>query len=185
MSEQESAGKGRPTRSRAEAEQARKLKAKLPRDSREARKEMRRRAAAERLRQREALYSGDERYMPARDQGPIRRRVREYVDSRLSSGEIFLPVAFMVMIAFFTNNPSIISVVNGIWTLMLIMVLFDSATLGFLLSRVLKREFPETTRRGGHIGYGVMRALTMRMMRLPRPQVKIGGKPKPPKVKKR
>jgi hypothetical protein len=68
---------------------------------------------------------------------------------------------------------------------MLIMVLFDSATLGFLLSRMLKREFPETTRRGGHVGYGIMRALTMRMMRLPRPQVKIGGKPKPPKVKKR
>lgn len=185
MSDQEHSGKGRPTRSRAEAEQARKLKAKLPRDSREARKEMRRRAAAERIRQREALYSGDERYMPARDQGPIRRRIREFVDARLSSGEIFLPVAFMVMIAFFTNNPSIITVVNGIWTLMLLMVLFDSVTLSFLLSRMLKREFPETTRRAGHIGYGIMRALTMRVMRLPRPQVKIGGKPKPPKVKKR
>lgn len=177
-------GKGRPTRSRAEAEQARRLKAKLPRDSKEARKAMRQRVAAERVRQREALYSGDERFLPARDQGPIRKRIRTYVDSRLSSGEVFLPVAFLVMIAFFFNNPTVVGVVNGIWSLMLIVVLLDSVTLGFLLYRLLKREFPETARKGAHVGYGITRSLTMRLMRLPRPMVKIGGKPKPPKAPK-
>ena len=181
MSEQEPTGKGRPTRSRAEAEQARRLKAKLPRDSKEARKAMRQRAAAERARQRDALYSGDERFLPSRDQGPIRRRIRTFVDSRLSSGEVFLPVAFMVMIAFFFNNPTIVMVVNGVWTLMLIIVLVDAVSLSFLLNRLLKREFPETVRKGAHIGYGVTRSLTMRVMRLPKPQVKIGGQPKPPK----
>ena len=184
MTEQESTGKGRPTRSRAEAEQARRLKAKLPRDSKEARKAMRQRMAAERARQREALYSGDERFLPARDQGPIRKRIRTYVDSRISSGEVFLPVAFLVMLAFFINHPTVVVIVNGIWSVMLILVLVDSLMLGFLLRRVLKREFPETTRRVGHIGYGITRGLTLRMMRLPRPQVKIGGKPKPPKVKR-
>ena len=178
-------GKGRPTRKRSEAEEARRLKAKLPRDSKEARKAMRQRVAAERVRQREALYSGDERFLPARDQGPIRKRIRTYVDSRISSGEVFLPVAFLVMIAFFFNNRTVVVVVNGIWTLMLVLVLVDSVTLGFLLNRILKREFPESARHGAHIGYGVTRALTMRWMRLPRPQVKLGGAPKPPKSKKR
>lgn len=179
MSDQDSTGKGRPTRSRAEAEAARRLKAKLPRDSKEARKAMRQRAAAERIRQREALYSGDERYLPTRDQGPIRKRIRDYVDARLSSGEGFLPIALLVMLAFFFNNPTVNMIVNGIWTLMLVIVLVDSVVLSVLLRRLMKREFPESVRRASHIGYGVTRALTMRWMRLPRPQVRIGGQPKP------
>lgn len=183
MSEQETTGKGRPTRTRAEAEAARRLKAKLPRDSKEARKAIRQRDAAERVRQREALYSGDERYLPSRDQGPIRKRMRDYVDARISSGEGFLPVAFLVMIAFFFNNATINMVVNGIWTIMLVIVLVDSVVLSILLRRVMQREYPESTRRAAHVGYGVTRALTMRWMRLPRPQVRIGGKPKVRKTK--
>ena len=35
--------------------------------------------------QREALANGDERYLPARDKGPVRRFVRDYVDSRFWS----------------------------------------------------------------------------------------------------
>lgn len=174
-------GKGRPTRKRSEAEEARRLKAKLPRDSKEARKAMRQRMAAERVRQREALYSGDERFLPARDQGPIRKRIRNYVDSRLSSGEGFLPIAFLVMIAFFFNNKTVNIVVNAIWTIMLVLVLVDAVLLSILLRRLLRREFPESARRAAHIGYGVTRALTMRWMRLPRPQVRIGGKPRTPK----
>ena len=181
MSDHEATGKGRPTRSRAEAEAARRLKAKLPRDSKEARKAMRQRSAAERSRQREALYSGDERFLPARDQGPIRKRIRNYVDARLSSGEGFLPIAFLVMIAFFFNNPTVNVVVNGIWTIMLLLVLVDAVVLSILLRRLMKREFPESVRRASHIGYGVTRALTMRWMRLPRPQVRIGGAPKEPR----
>jgi Flp pilus assembly protein TadB len=181
MSDHESSGKGRPTRTRAEAEAARRLKAKLPRDSKEARKAMRQRSASERARQREALYSGDERFLPARDQGPIRKRIRNYVDARLSSGEGFLPIAFLVMIAFFFNNPTVNVVVNGIWTIMLLLVLVDAVVLSILLRRLMKREFPESVRRASHIGYGVTRALTMRWMRLPRPQVRIGGAPKEPR----
>ena len=90
-------------------------------------------------------------------------------------------VTFLVMIAFFFNNPTVNVVVNGIWTIMLLLVLVDAVVLSILLRRLMKREFPESVRRASHIGYGVTRALTMRWMRLPRPQVRIGGAPKEPR----
>lgn len=41
-------------------------------------------------RQREAMASGDERYLPVRDKGPVRRFARDYVDSRWCVAEFFL-----------------------------------------------------------------------------------------------
>jgi hypothetical protein len=38
------------------------------------------------------------------------------------------------------------------------------------IRRALREQFPEDTGRG-HVAYGVMRTLTMRRMRVPRPQV--------------
>lgn len=185
MSEQEQTGKGRPTPKRSEAEAARKSRVKLPRDAKAARKVLRERAADDRARQRAALYSGDERYLPARDQGPIRKRVRQYVDSRLSSGEVFLPVAVLVMFAAFIKNESMIIIVNTIWSLMLITVIADGIWVAFSLNKLVKNEFPESARRRSHVGYGVVRSMTMRLMRLPKPHFKIGGAPMTPKQPKR
>ena len=177
-------GKGRPTPKRAEAEAQRRTAAKLPRDPKAARRAMRQRQREATARQRAALYTGDEKALPARDQGPIRKRVRAYVDARISSGEVFLPVAFLVMFAAFVQSPTIILFVNSVWSVMLVVVIADSAWLTYRISRLVKKEFPDTTRVWGHVGYGVMRALTMRFMRLPKPRVAIGGKPVTPKIPK-
>lgn len=183
MTEQENVGKGRPTPTRAEAEAARKQRIKVPKDPKAARKAMRARDAAERLRQRNALYTGDERYLPSRDQGPIRKRLRQYVDSRLSSGEVFLPVALLVMFAAFIQNAQVIILVNTVWSLMLLLVIVDGIWVAVQTHRIVGREFPGH-RRAGHIGYAVVRSLTMRMMRLPKPMHSIGGKPRTPKLPK-
>lgn len=182
--EQIETGKGRPTPKRRDAEAERKQSAKLPRDPKAARKAMRERDRAERMRQREALYTGDERSLPPRDQGPIRKFVRNYVDARLSSGEVFLPVAFLVMFAAFIQSQAVVVFVNTVWSLMLIVVIADSVWMTFRLRKLIGREFPETLRPWSHVGYGVMRGLTMRLMRLPKPRVSIGGKPRTPKVPK-
>jgi len=87
-SEAEAHKKGRPTPSRKEAEAARKARAKVPRT----RKEM---AAAQKLQRnesstqmRQAMRNGDDRFLPARDKGPVRRFIRDYVDSRFSFIEL-------------------------------------------------------------------------------------------------
>ena len=61
-------------------------------------------AAADRARrreamalQRQAMATGDDRHLPARDKGPVRRYVRDYLDSRLMLGEFMLPVMIVVL----------------------------------------------------------------------------------------
>lgn len=184
MTEQQQSGKGRPTPSRAEAEAARRTRAKLPSDAKSARKAMRVREAAERAQARQALYTGDERLLPARDQGPIRKRLRQFIDSRLSTGEVFLPIALLVMFAAFIQNKTVILIVNTLWSLLLLLVILDAVYVAIRVSQILKREFPDTTRRLPHIGYAIVRSLTMRLMRLPKPRYSIGGKPRTPKIPK-
>lgn len=184
MTDQEPTGKGRATPTRAEAEAARRNRVRVPKDPKAARKAMRARQMDERMAQRAALYTGDERLLPTRDQGPIRKRIRQYVDSRLSTGEVFLPVAFLVMIATFSQNATIILWVNTIWTLMLFAVIIDGIWVWFAVRRILRREFPESVRGTAHAGYALVRSLTMRLMRLPKPHYKIGGKPMTPRVPK-
>ena len=182
--QQQSTGKGRPTPTRAEAEAARRNKVKLPKDAKAARKAMRARANSERNAQRIALYTGDERGLPVRDQGPIRKRLRQMIDSRLSTGEVFLPVAIFVMFAAFIQNKTVILLVNTVWSVLLILVIVDAVWVTLRVRQMLKQEFPDTTRTMSHVGYALVRSLTMRLMRLPKPRYSIGGKPRTPKIPK-
>ena len=52
---------------------------------------------AARVEARAAYMRGDESAMPARDRGPVKRFVRDYVDSRRSLGEYFLPLMIFVL----------------------------------------------------------------------------------------
>ena len=47
---------------------------------------------------REGMRTGDERYLPARDKGPVRRYVRDFVDARLCMAELLLPLLVLMMI---------------------------------------------------------------------------------------
>ena len=176
--------KGRPTPKRSDARASRRMRTRLPSDPKAARKAARTQMSEARMRERAALYTGDDRLLPSRDQGPIRKRIRQMVDSRLTTGEVFLPVAVLVMVAAFSQNKTVILFVNLVWTVMLFLVIADGVWTAVSISRMLRREFPAETRRSGHIGYGVLRSLTMRMMRLPKPRYGIGGKPREPKVPK-
>ena len=45
----------------------------------------------------QALREGDERHLPPRDRGPVRKYVRDIVDSRRSVAEYFLPLALVIL----------------------------------------------------------------------------------------
>ena len=93
MVDETEAGKGRRTPTRKEAEAARKKQMKVPVTRKEQAK--RERAAREelRLKQREALKTGDEKYLPVRERGPVRKFCRDYVDRRWNFARIPAPVA--------------------------------------------------------------------------------------------
>jgi hypothetical protein len=165
--------KGRPTPSRKEAEARNKARNKVPRTRKE-QAEARRLARGESSsKMRQAMKTGDERYLPARDQGPVRRFVRDYVDSRFSVIEMLLPVMLVVLILGWTGSAALASFANAALLAVLLVIVVEVIRMRFSLRKELERHCPGQPQNGTTF-YAVMRALQMRFMRMPRAQVKIG-----------
>lgn len=175
------AGKGRPTPSRKEAEAARKQALKIPKDPKEARKAARERDRAARSEQRAALMAGDERALPARDQGPVRRYVRDFVDSRFTIAEWFIFIALGVLVLGFIPVPAVQLGVSVTWMALIIIVALDEIWLLWRLNTALKQRFPDKAERKGASLYAILRSLQMRRFRLPPPRLKRGMTPEEPR----
>jgi hypothetical protein len=98
MTESTADKKGRPTPKRKEAEAARKVSSLAPASTKAEKARAKEAARAARIAQRAAYLRGDESALPLRDKGPVKKFVRNYVDSRRSIGEYFLPIIFFVLI---------------------------------------------------------------------------------------
>ncbi|MFI5617356.1 DUF3043 domain-containing protein [Streptomyces sp. NPDC051567] len=170
------APKGRPTPKRAVAQSQRKAVVASTGNRKEDAKRARERRRVEMAKQREALASGDERYLPARDKGPVRRYVRDFVDSRFSIAEMFLPLAVIILVLSMVKMPSIQNIALLLWLGVIVLIVLDSIGLFLRLRKALATRFPDEPRRGA-VAYGLMRTLQMRRLRLPKPQVKRGERP--------
>ena len=165
--------KATPKRKDAEAANRKSLLAPARnKEEKRAQKEALRRSRSD---ARAAFMRGDEAALPARDRGPVRRYVRNYVDARRSVGELFLPLVFIVFLLSMVRNQYIAAMSIGLMYATIFAAIID----GIIMSRKLKREvlkrFPDTTTRG--LGrYAWSRSILMRRTRTPRPQVKIGEK---------
>jgi hypothetical protein len=166
-------GKGRPTPSRREAEAAARQRARPPRNRKEQAQRQRQARVESSRKVREAMKSGDERYFLPRDQGPVRRFVRDFVDVRFSFIELMIPVMVVVLVLGYSGNQSLAASGNTILLVMLLLVIVDLVRLRFRLRRELARRFPgESTK--GTTYYAITRAMQMKFMRLPKAQVRIG-----------
>ncbi|GAA3271105.1 DUF3043 domain-containing protein [Dactylosporangium vinaceum] len=143
----------------------------------EAAKRLREKQRQERIEAREGMANGEERYLLARDKGPVRKLVRDIVDSRRTIGTFFFGTTFLVMLVGFnrTLNPNIYFAANALFFVMLLATLVD----GFMISRTVKKlvtaRFPDETHKLRSLYlYAVMRSISFRFIRNPKPQVKIG-----------
>ncbi|MET8859651.1 DUF3043 domain-containing protein [Streptomyces sp. NPDC059445] len=170
------APKGRPTPKRSEAQTQRRSVAQTPTTRKEAAKRQRddRRTAMER--QRQALANGDERYLPVRDKGKVRRFARDYVDSRLCVAELFLPLAVIILMLSVVPVAVLKNVALLLWLVVIVMIVVDSFVIAFRLRKQLNERFPDENTKGA-VRYALMRTLQMRRLRLPKPQVKRGERP--------
>lgn len=162
-------GKGRPTPTRKEAEAAARERAKAGRDKKAAAKLLRERRAQQNAKMRAGMRSGDERYLPARDQGRVKKFVRDFVDSRLCMAEFLLPVLIAIMVSQ-AFNPAL---ANGLWSASVVVVALDTTLLVFRVKREVRRRFPDDSHKGV-TSYALLRSLQMRWLRLPKRQVKLG-----------
>ncbi len=169
--------KGRPTPTRKEAEAARRERAKAGMDKKAAAKLLRERRAQSNAKLREGMRSGDERYLPKRDQGPIKRFIRNYVDARISVAEFLLPLLVAIMVLQYSGNAQLLKFSTILWEVTIVMVALDTIWLLVRLKRAMRAKFPDESLKGTTF-YTVTRALQLRPLRMPKPKVKIGGAPK-------
>jgi hypothetical protein len=170
------APKGRPTPKRSEAQSQRRSVAHTPTNRKDAAKRQREERRQALARQRQALAGGDERYLPARDKGPVRRFARDWVDSRFNVAEFFLPLAVVILVLSVVRVPAIQSIALLLWLVVIVLIVVDAAFSGLRLRKRLKERFPDQNTRGA-VAYALMRSLQMRRLRLPKPQVKRGERP--------
>lgn len=177
MVDETEAGKGRATPSRKEAEAARKKQMKVPTSRKEQAKRERSAREALRAKQREALKSGDERYLPAREQGPVRRFCRDYVDRRVNVAEFLLPFLVVLLIAsvFFAGGGGNAWLLNIVYPIVIVATVVDEFIMVRGLKKELRARFPNETLKGTTT-YAVLRSTQLRRFRLPKVQVKRGEK---------
>ncbi len=153
----------------------RKIEA-APANRREAMKAMRERQRVERAESAAGMRAGDERYLLVRDRGAERALVRNIIDSRRTVGTWFFGGALIVFIGSSVKNPQVQLVSNLLWVILALGVVVDSVLISRKVKKLIKDRYPQTTQRIGSLQlYGVMRALTFRRMRVPKPAVKLGA----------
>ena len=186
------APKGRPTPKRNEANRRRGPVAPAPQTAAEARKRRKemqgpklskeerkaervaRRAAM--TDRRERMMAGEEGYLLPRDQGPVRRYVRDIVDSRRNILGLFMPAA-LSMIFFMLALPGVQfqQIVSLAMLVLVALMIVDALLLGRKVSRMVDEKFRGNTESRLKLGlYAASRASQLRRMRAPRPMVNRG-----------
>jgi len=168
------AGKGRATPSRAEQQAARKRP--LVPDTKEAKARARAELSQQRDKARAGMAAGDERYLTARDKGPQRRWVRDWVDSGWHLGEAVMPAMVLVIVMTFIPITALqYYSFLGLWVF-IFLVIGDMVLTSIRIKRLAKAKWGDKVEKG--LGwYGAMRSIQMRFLRLPKPQVKRGQRP--------
>ncbi|GAB1816537.1 DUF3043 domain-containing protein [Mycobacterium sp. MUNTM1] len=145
---------------------------KLSREERRANKAASRAGMSER---RQKMMAGEEGYLLPRDQGPIRRYVRDVVDSRRNLLGLFMPSTLFLMFAMF-GVPQLQLWVSPAMLVLMAVMSVDGLILGRKVSRLVDAKFPSNTESRWKLGlYAAGRASQMRRLRAPRPQVKHGA----------
>lgn len=169
-------GKGRATPSRAEQEAARRRP--LVANTKEAKAAARADLNERRNRAQAGMAAGDEKYLPARDKGPQRRWVRDYVDAGWHPAEFVMAVMVLVILA--SLVPAELAIAFYAYLVMMAYLVIAIGGMILLAIRVKRKaaaKFGADRLERGLGWYAAMRALQMRFMRLPKPQVKRGQYP--------
>ena len=164
-------GKGRPTPKRTEAQGRRTGPPPPPPTTRkEAYRRMRAQQATRRVEARQGAARGDDSYLPARDRGPVRKLVRDVVDTRRNVGSFFLVIAGVALIGTVVPNLAVRSYASFLLFAFFLLLIVDSVVLSRRINRAVTERFPDAPKRGLS-WYGISRSTMIRRWRFPKPDV--------------
>ena len=92
----------------------------------------------------------------------------------MTAAEFFLPLAAVVLILSVVNTGETNSLATSIWAMMVLLIGVDSLRFTRKMRKELSSRFPDEPRRGT-VPYAMMRALTYRRFRTPRPRLERGA----------
>ena len=97
------------------------------------------------------MARGDEKYLPARDRGPVRAYIRDVVDSRPHLIGLFMPLALVVVASVLVPVPAVQQYMSLFSLAMLMTMIAEGVYLGLTITRKVAGEVPERRReRAGH-----------------------------------
>lgn len=168
--------KNRPTPKRRDQESARRRPLVVT-DRKEAKRLDREDRRAKLAQTRTAMETGDQRFLPTRDKGPVRRFVRDYVDARRNLAEFLLPIMLVVLGLSLVRNQLIFTIsVLLTWGAVLAVGIDTFIMWRGAKKRVIEKFGADAVPRGGW-SYAALRAFQMRRQRMPKPQVARGQYP--------
>ena len=167
------AGKGRPTPKRSEAEQRRRQPYTAPKDRKEAARRSRTSDRTERSRRMDAVRRGEEWALPARDRGPVKALARDYVDSKRRFSEFYMYGLIVLLVLLFIRVPIVQTLVPALVIAAVVVMIVEGIFIGRRVRALAAERLPGQSTSGIAL-YAAMRALQIRQLRMPKPRVKIG-----------
>jgi Protein of unknown function (DUF3043) len=167
------AGKGRPTPKRSEAERRRRQPYTAPKDRKEASRVSRDRQRTDRTRRTEAVRRGEEWALPARDRGPVKALARDYVDSKRRISEYYMYGLLVLLVLLFIRTPIVQTIVPLVVLGAVLVMALEGIFIGRRVKSLAAERLPGQSTRGLAL-YSAMRALQIRRLRMPKPRVKPG-----------
>lgn len=165
----------------AQARQRRKeLKKSMSKQEwKEYKREERQESMRQRKVQQERMDAGDERYLLARDIGPVRRYARDWVDSRAFLSNWVMLIALIILGATLLGgiNPYVANIISLAGMVVIVILAIEGVILGKRCNNAVRKQFPDTTETGFRLGfYAYSRATQPRKWRSPKPRVERGAK---------
>ena len=167
------AGKGRPTPKRSEAERRRRP-FNAPGDRKEANRQYRERQRQERIRRQQGMQRGEQWALPPRDRGPVKALARDYVDSRRRLSEFYMYGLVVLLVMLFVRNALVQSIVPLLVLVAVLIMLVEGIFIGRRVRALAEKRLPGESTQGVRL-YAAMRALQIRRLRMPKPRIKPGG----------
>ncbi|UQN13877.1 DUF3043 domain-containing protein [Gulosibacter sp. ACHW.36C] len=164
-------GKKGPTPRRRDAEAA-NFRPLVPEDRKEAKRQSRAKMQVEQQKAREGMARGDDRYLRPNERGPQKRYLRDFIDARITLGEWLLPLMFLVIFATFIPQTN-----AAVWAMMFIWIYLalcvaEGLLYGAMIRRKVREVVGDDKTEKGFLFQAMGRSMQIRMLRMPKPQVK-------------